>query len=173
MRTITATELKENLGKYLKLGENEVIKITRRGKVILSIVPEKERLEEELISIFGSVPREAIKAIDGKIQGYICSSQLTDIYYVLRKYVDEATKRKIIRAVLSSFTVLPLLPSFTSYCVDSDMEDYEDAILDEVAKVNMINYLVTNDEKDFQKAKSTIITPKNLDLLISAAEGTN
>ena len=114
-----------------------------------------------------------IKAIDGKIQGYICSSQLTDIYYVLRKYVDEATKRKIIRAVLSSFTVLPLLPSFTSYCVDSDMEDYEDAILDEVAKVNMINYLVTNDEKDFQKAKSTIITPKNLDLLISAAEGTN
>ena len=59
MRTITATELKENLGKYLKLGENEVIKITRRGKVILSIVPEKERLKEGVISIFGSVPREA------------------------------------------------------------------------------------------------------------------
>ena len=59
MCTITATELKENLGKYLKLGENEVIKVTRRGKVILSIVPEKERLKEEVISLFGSVPREA------------------------------------------------------------------------------------------------------------------
>ena len=59
MCTITATELKENLGKYLKLGENEEIKVTRRGKIILSIVPEKERLKKEVISLFGLVPREA------------------------------------------------------------------------------------------------------------------
>ena len=32
--SITATELKSNLGKYLKLAENEDIFITRNGKVV-------------------------------------------------------------------------------------------------------------------------------------------
>ena len=108
-----------------------------------------------------------IKAINGDIEGYVCSNQLTDIYYVLRKYVSEEVRRKILKAISDSFTVLPLLPSYTSYCINTSMTDYEDAILDEVAKVNMIGFLVTNNEKDFKKAKSTIISPKDLDCLLS------
>ena len=35
--SITATELKSNLGKYLKLAENEDIFITRNGKVVAKL----------------------------------------------------------------------------------------------------------------------------------------
>ena len=42
------------------------------------------------------------------------------------------------------------------------MDDYEDAIIDETAKVNMISYLVTNNIKDFNNSKSIIMTPKDL-----------
>lgn len=44
--SITATELKENLGKYLQLAANEDIFITRNGKVIAKLgAPYPDRVE--------------------------------------------------------------------------------------------------------------------------------
>ena len=54
--TITATELKANLSKYLLLAEKEDIYISRNGKVVVesdSSFQDKEKLVEEL---FASVP---------------------------------------------------------------------------------------------------------------------
>ena len=45
MCTITATELKENFGKYMKLGQKEEIEVTHRGEPIFVIVPKKEQLK--------------------------------------------------------------------------------------------------------------------------------
>ncbi len=59
MRTITATELKENFGKYMKLGQKEQINVTHRGKSIFTIVPQKEKLKLEWENLFGALPREA------------------------------------------------------------------------------------------------------------------
>ena len=59
MCTITATELKENLGKYMILGQKEEIEVTNRGKVVFYITPHRLKLLNDLESIFGSLPREA------------------------------------------------------------------------------------------------------------------
>ena len=59
MHTITATELKENLGKYMILGQKEEIEVTNRGKVVFYITPQRLKLMEEWESLFGSLPREA------------------------------------------------------------------------------------------------------------------
>lgn len=49
MCTITATELKNNLGKYLEMMQTEEIAITKNGKYIGSLVPPKN---EELNLFF-------------------------------------------------------------------------------------------------------------------------
>ena len=59
MFTITATELKENLGKYMILGQTEEIEVTNRGKVVFYITPQRLKLMQEWESLFGSLPREA------------------------------------------------------------------------------------------------------------------
>ena len=59
MCTITATELKENLGKYMILGQTEEIEVTNRGKVVFYITPQRLKLMQEWDSLFGSLPREA------------------------------------------------------------------------------------------------------------------
>ena len=59
MCTITATELKENLGKYMILGQKEIIEVTNRGKVVFYITPQRLKLMEEWEAMFGSLPREA------------------------------------------------------------------------------------------------------------------
>lgn len=54
--SITATELKNNLSKYLRLASKEDVYITQYGKVIAKLTnPFQERLDIAE-SLFGSVP---------------------------------------------------------------------------------------------------------------------
>ena len=106
----------------------------------------------------------------GNIKGYISSKQVTDIYYILRKYYNDNVRRQIIKTISETFSVLPLISGYITYCVNSKMNDYEDAILDETAKVNMIPFIVTNNIKDFANSNTTPITPKDLYKLIEATE---
>ena len=57
--SITATELKQNLGKYLLLSAQEDIFITKNGKVIAKLTnPYQDRVETAK-SLFGILPRDA------------------------------------------------------------------------------------------------------------------
>ena len=56
--SITATELKTNLGKYLMLAETEVIYITRNGKVVEKLSnPYQDRVDVAK-SLFGVLPND-------------------------------------------------------------------------------------------------------------------
>ena len=56
--SITATELKMNLGKYLVLAETEDIYITRNGKIIAKLTnPNQDRVDMAK-SLFGIIPAD-------------------------------------------------------------------------------------------------------------------
>ncbi len=57
--SITATELKNNLGKYLLLSATEDIFITKNGKVVAKLTnPYQDRVEVAK-SLFGILPKDA------------------------------------------------------------------------------------------------------------------
>lgn len=57
--TITSTELKQNLSKYLSLAEKEDILVTKNNIVIAKIAnPHQDKLAI-MESLFGSLPKEA------------------------------------------------------------------------------------------------------------------
>ena len=57
--SITATELKNNLGKYLLLAASEDIYITKNGKIIAKLTnPYQDRIELAK-SLFGIIPADA------------------------------------------------------------------------------------------------------------------
>ena len=56
--SITATELKTNLGKYLMLAETEDIYITKNGKVVAKLSnPNQDRIDIAK-SLFGVIPSD-------------------------------------------------------------------------------------------------------------------
>ena len=56
--SITATELKVNLGKYLMLAETEDIYITRNGKIVAKLTnPYQDRVDVDK-SLFGILPND-------------------------------------------------------------------------------------------------------------------
>lgn len=54
--TITATELKANLGKYLLLAASEDIFITRNGKVVARLTSPYQDKLDTVDALFGSIP---------------------------------------------------------------------------------------------------------------------
>ena len=61
--SITATELKNNLGKYLLLSETEDIFITKKGKIVAKLTnPYQDRVEIAK-SLFGILPENADEEI--------------------------------------------------------------------------------------------------------------
>ena len=110
-----------------------------------------------------------LKAANQEIEGYISAKQITDIYYILRKYVSkEEDKRQIIKDLCEIFRVLPVLPANIGASLNTNITDFEDAIIEETAKINMIQYIVTHDVKHFEKSKLVIATPHELLTLIEA-----
>lgn len=57
--SITATELKQNLGKYLLLSAQEDIYITKNGKVIAKLTNPYQNRVETAKSLFGILPNDA------------------------------------------------------------------------------------------------------------------
>lgn len=56
--SITATELKMNLGKYLALSESEDVYITKNGKIIAKLTNPYVNRVEEVKTLFGIIPGE-------------------------------------------------------------------------------------------------------------------
>ena len=56
--SITASELKNNLAKYLILAEKEDIYITKNGKIIAKLTSPFQDKLDVVNKLFGSIPRE-------------------------------------------------------------------------------------------------------------------
>ncbi len=56
--SITATELKLNLGKYLQLAESEDIYITRNGKVVAKLTNPYQNRVDAVKSLLGALPAD-------------------------------------------------------------------------------------------------------------------
>lgn len=57
--SITATELKKNLGKYLLLSAKEDILITKNGKIIAKLTNPNQNRVNTAKSLFGILPEDA------------------------------------------------------------------------------------------------------------------
>lgn len=57
--SITATELKQNLGKYLLLSAQEDVYITKNGKVVAKLTNPNQNRVDTAKSLFGILPDDA------------------------------------------------------------------------------------------------------------------
>lgn len=57
--SITATELKKNLGKYLLLSAKEDIYITKNGKIVAKLTNPHQNRVDMAKSLFGILPQDA------------------------------------------------------------------------------------------------------------------
>ena len=98
-----------------------------------------------------------------KIFAYVSSTSITDIYYIIKKNLrDEDTTRKLIIDILSLVEIIDTYAYNIKTVFDSNILDFEDALIEELSFQNKLDYIVTRNTKDFRNSRVEIISPAKL-----------
>lgn len=100
------------------------------------------------------------KAVEADAECLISVSAVTDIFYMLRKFLkstEQAKKRIEQLSQLVTFADVQGMDIQTALI--RPMADFEDAVVDAVAERNSANYILTRNTKDFAGSAVPAITP--------------
>jgi predicted nucleic acid-binding protein len=95
--------------------------------------------------------------------GALTANSLTDIFYVLSKFIGAAKAKQVIKKLTELFKILPVDSEDCVNALELPMDDFEDALLSVCASKYDIEYIVSRDT-GFLSAGSPVlvITPGEL-----------
>jgi predicted nucleic acid-binding protein len=97
----------------------------------------------------------------GEISACVSASCVTDIYYILRKYLKDNTRtRDAVLKLLKILTVADVTASDIEKAFSLPVADFEDALQIQLAKRHKAACLVTRDTKHFTSSPVKIFTPE-------------
>lgn len=102
-----------------------------------------------------------ILAAEKKINAHISASSVTDIYYLIRKSRTKAESRKVISDLAKLMNFVSVDHGDCIKAVDSEVDDFEDALISVCAAKAKSKYIITRNVKDFAGSKVNAVTPEN------------
>ncbi len=101
-----------------------------------------------------------LAAAGGKFSGYLTANTITDIYYLLHRYLhNKETVRANIENLCRSFNILDTTGADCENALRSSVPDFEDAVMVETGRRNHMDCIVTRNIKDYANAPVRICTP--------------
>jgi len=82
-----------------------------------------------------------------QIFGYLTANSLTDIFYIVAKYLNQATARIAVKRILDSLQIISVDGQDCQKAIDLPMPDFEDALVMVCADKAALDYIVTNDSE--------------------------
>jgi predicted nucleic acid-binding protein len=95
----------------------------------------------------------------GQIEGFVSTTTVTDVMYILRKHIEPNDVRDAVQTLLLIVDVASVLKSDISSAFKSEMKDFEDAVQSSCAERIKADYIVTHNLKDFEKSTVAAISP--------------
>ena len=99
-------------------------------------------------------------AADGLFDGYITAESTADIYYLTHRHAhsDKGT-REALKKLCALFEILDTAAADCINALDSDIKDYEDAVMAESAVRSGMDCIVTRNTADYLFSKVAVYTP--------------
>ncbi len=102
-----------------------------------------------------------------KIEGFVCATTVTTIYYLVEKVKDHKEASIQIENILNIFNVTEINRSVLESALHSRFLDFEYSVIHESARKNGIEGIVTRNRKDFEFSKIPVYDPDELLRLLS------
>ena len=96
------------------------------------------------------------------IDGLLCATTVTTLYYILAKATSDAVARTRITGLLGLFDSAAVNRSVLQSALHLSFPDYEDAVLHEAAQLVGADAIVTRNGRDFRQATLRIYSPGEL-----------
>jgi predicted nucleic acid-binding protein len=104
----------------------------------------------------------------GRLEGFLGATTITTLYYVARCAPrPDREVRSTIRALLTLFKVAPVNEAVLQQALGAPLNDFEDAVLQEAARLVGAEGIVTRNPHDFRQATLQIYTPEALRLYLT------
>lgn len=131
------------------------MRIAIDNNVILDALLERKPFFEE--------SQQVMIACTDDNRGYLTANSLTDIFYVLRKFIGTTQAKLAIRQLVDLFLIISVDDTDCVNALSLPIDDFEDALMAVCAKKAGVDYIVTRDDK-FLSYKSPVktISPKGL-----------
>lgn len=98
---------------------------------------------------------------DNKVFGFVSSSSITDIHYIINHFLkDEELTRNHMINILSLIDIISTYSYNIKTIFDSPINDFEDALVEELSYQLKLDYIITRNFKDFKNSRIEILTPK-------------
>jgi predicted nucleic acid-binding protein len=102
-----------------------------------------------------------------EINGYVCAHEITTLSYFLDKTVkDKSAIKKTISGVMKRFKVIEINEELLISALNSEIDDFEDAVVEVSSNAKAVEYIITKNIKDFKKSVIKAITPEELLVII-------
>jgi predicted nucleic acid-binding protein len=104
-----------------------------------------------------------ISLVESKdIEGYLCSTTITTIDYLITKALNRDKAKNEIKKLLNMFQISSVNSEVINLSVISNFKDFEDAVQYYSGKCNGVDAIVTRNIKDFQNTELPVYTPDEL-----------
>ena len=101
--------------------------------------------------------------IEKDIPCSIAAHTIPNLFYILRKYLNDAERRDILLRICKMFTVVAINSDrLISALKKSEFKDFEDCLQVEIAEHFPADFIVTRNTKDFVNSTIPVIMPNNL-----------
>ena len=129
-------------------------KILVDTNIILDLLAKRESFFIEAQELFTLSDKKKIKL-------FVSSLTFANTYYVLSQSLKIENARKILRKFKVLVEVLPMDDKIIDLSLDSDFNDFEDAIQYYSAIENDLDLIITRNLKDFKQSKIPVLTAKD------------
>jgi predicted nucleic acid-binding protein len=103
------------------------------------------------------------QCIKGSVKGFSCAHEMTTLNYFLNKTNKGKIKiKKTISGIMKRFKVIAVTEEILSKALSSEIDDFEDAVIEVSSKESDAEYILTRNTKDFKKSMVKPITPDEL-----------
>jgi len=114
------------------------MKILLDTNVIIDNLASREPFNQNAKAIFNLIAKK-------QVVGYVNTSSVTDIYYILRKTLSDTDSRVKIRMLLNLLQAIEVTKNDCFTALDSTMTDFEDALIFTCAERENLDFVITRD----------------------------
>ncbi len=132
------------------------MKLVFDTNVILDVLARREPFFDASLKALDFIGRRGVS-------GAITANLLTDVFFLYRKHQSDSGRRKqALRVLMNTLAVLDTTRAICFSALDSPINDFEDAVVAESAKLWSADFIVTRDADGFDDSPIRAITPDEL-----------
>ena len=98
----------------------------------------------------------------GSISGWLVATELTNLFYIVRRQADAAKARTAVHTCLATFEVLGVDQATLRDADSRNGADFEDDVLIVAAVAGSMDVIVTRDPADFVNSPVEVLSPAEL-----------